>query len=193
MPHPCSPCNICVHWLNCFPAITWTVADGLAATSDPIIPATGVAAVGISSTKCNRKSCFSRVRNVCESWERKEHQDYILFFHRKKMGWKWDIAVIPFPLRSSAWLCPFPTSCTLRGQREKQERPRCWKNTAQQYVKLLVSYQDCFGHRSNSQHHASFALCYWQIVMGPPPSRKEFWEAWLLLCAVSSYSCLQSG
>lgn len=111
----------------------------------------------------------------------------------KKMGWKWDIAVIPFPLRSSAWLCPFPTSCTLRGQKEKQERPWWCENTAQQYVKLVVSYQDCFGHKFNSQHHASFALCYWQIVTGPPPIRREFWEAWLLLCATSSCSDLQSG
>lgn len=45
-----------------FPAVTWTVTD-VAATSYPLIIATDLASASISSTKCNRKGCFSRVRN----------------------------------------------------------------------------------------------------------------------------------
>lgn len=55
----------------------------------------------------------------------------------------------------------------------------------------LVSCQHCFGHRSNSQHYASHALCYWQTVVGSPLSRS--FERWLKLCAMSSCSDLQSG
>lgn len=63
MPYPCAPCNICVHWLNCFPVITFIIADGLAATSDTIILAMDVGAVHVTSSKSNRKGGFRGIRN----------------------------------------------------------------------------------------------------------------------------------
>lgn len=63
MPHSYVPCNICVDWLNCFPAITFIVAEGLGATSDTIIFAMDVGAVSGTSRKRNRKGGFRRVRN----------------------------------------------------------------------------------------------------------------------------------
>lgn len=77
---------------------------------------------------------------IYKMWDGNELWDYILVFHRRKMGWKSDIAVIPFSLRSSAWLGPFPASCTLtalRGQSEEQERPWLCENTAQERCETL--------------------------------------------------------
>ena len=54
---------MCAHWLTCFPAITFIVADGLAATSDTIILAMDVGVVGVTSSKSHRKGGFRRVRN----------------------------------------------------------------------------------------------------------------------------------
>lgn len=133
----------------------------------------------------------SETSTICKRWDGNEFQDYILVFHRKKMGWKSDIAVIPFSFRSSAWRCPFPTSCTLpalRGQREKQERPWCCGNTAQQYVKLQCPITIVLV--TNVIHSTMQALPF---GIGRSTTQQEVWEAWLKLRARSSCSDLQSG
>lgn len=69
MPCPCEPCSVCVHGLNCFPAVTFIVADGFSAASDTIILAVDVEAVGITSSKNNRKGGFRKSESGI-IWER---------------------------------------------------------------------------------------------------------------------------
>lgn len=105
---------------------------------------------------------------ICKRWDGNELWDYILVFHRRKMGWKSDFAVIPFSFR---FIC-------LAGSLPSLLHTHSTEGAEGRAVEALIMWKHCSGKMWNfisivlvTDLIHRCALCYWQIVTGPPLSR----------------------